>query len=209
MFLHGYPLSSWELHKVWDGLSARHMVVAPDFLGYGFSSKPEGYPYSVADHADMVEALVAREGLGGVRLVAHDVGVLVAAELVSRAQDGMLGFDVRSVVLLNGTLFSADRRPSFAQELLGGVFGGLVNDLPSEGSFVDNLAALTGPDAPDLRPEFTASWGLLNDGSGRIMHKLLHTVRDRRVNEARRACARRRCRSGSSSARTTRPPPGA
>lgn len=185
LLLHGYPMSSWDFHKLWDDLSARYQVVAPDFLGYGFSSKPADYTYSVADHADMIEALMALRGLRNVKLIAHDIGVLVAEELVSRAQDRSLSFELESLIMLNATLFSSERRPTFIQGLSEGPLGGVVNNLASERSFVSNLTALTGSGTA-LQPIFAAQWTLLNyPDSSRIMHRLVHTVRDRRDNEQR------------------------
>ena len=43
---------------MWDRLTDRFTVVAPDMLGMGFSDKPEKYEYTVHDHADMHEALL-------------------------------------------------------------------------------------------------------------------------------------------------------
>lgn len=186
LLLHGYPTSSWDFHKIWPGLTSSYRVVAPDLLGYGFSSKPKAYPYTVADHADMVEALLARAGLSRVKLVAHDIGVNVAQELVSRAHRQTSNLEPESVLFMNGTLFDAERRPRLIQRLLGSPVGGSVNALASQRTFVRTLMAITGTAKTDLATEFAAHWALLNHpGSARITHKLLHTVRDRRENERR------------------------
>ena len=40
LFLHGFPTSSWDWHKMWSLLAPSYRLIAPDFLGYGFSDKP-------------------------------------------------------------------------------------------------------------------------------------------------------------------------
>jgi len=64
LLIHGYPFNSWDWAPMWDRLTDRFTVVAPDMLGMGFSDKPEKYEYTVHDHADMHEALMSGLGLG-------------------------------------------------------------------------------------------------------------------------------------------------
>ena len=68
LLIHGYPFNSWDWAPIWDRLTDRFTVVAPDMLGMGFSDKPVAYEYSVHDHADMHEALLVRPGR---RVCAH------------------------------------------------------------------------------------------------------------------------------------------
>ena len=63
LLIHGYPFNSWDWAPLWDRLTERFTVIAPDMLGMGFSDKPVAYEYTVADHADMHEALLARLGV--------------------------------------------------------------------------------------------------------------------------------------------------
>ena len=63
LLIHGYPFNSWDWAPIWDRLTERFTVIAPDMLGMGFSDKPVAYEYSVGDHADMHEALLAELGV--------------------------------------------------------------------------------------------------------------------------------------------------
>ena len=47
--VHGFPTASWDWHAVWPTLAERYRLVAPDMMGFGFSAKPRGYPYSIHD----------------------------------------------------------------------------------------------------------------------------------------------------------------
>ena len=101
--VHGYPGSSYDFAGVVDHLD--RPVLLLDLLGYGFSAKPREASYSLFEQADLVEAFLARAGLAQCALVGHDMGTTVVAELLSRSNAGRLGFDVLSVVLLNGSIF--------------------------------------------------------------------------------------------------------
>jgi pimeloyl-ACP methyl ester carboxylesterase len=63
LLIHGYPFNTWDWAPLWDRLTERFTVVAPDMLGMGFSDKPVAYEYTVHDHADMHEALLAHLGV--------------------------------------------------------------------------------------------------------------------------------------------------
>ncbi|MGH8481349.1 MAG: alpha/beta fold hydrolase, partial [Nevskiaceae bacterium] len=63
LLIHGFPTSSWDWHRVWDALGAKFpRVIAADLMGFGFSSKPADYDYSILDQADLLEGLLAHLG---------------------------------------------------------------------------------------------------------------------------------------------------
>ena len=82
-------------------------------LGMGFSAKPARYEYSVADHADMHEALLASLGVTKCHVLAHDIGDSVAQELLARGR-----LEIRSITWLNGGLFYEAYTPRLVQRLL-------------------------------------------------------------------------------------------
>lgn len=51
VLLHGFPTSSFDWLRVWDALAARFRLLAPDFLGFGFSDKPRPHNYSIFEQA--------------------------------------------------------------------------------------------------------------------------------------------------------------
>ncbi|NWI52849.1 MEST protein, partial [Calyptomena viridis] len=88
ILLHGFPTSSYDWIKIWEGLTQRfHRVIALDFLGFGFSDKPRPHRYSILEQADIVEGLVRHLGLRHLRinLLSHDYGDTVAQELLHSA----------------------------------------------------------------------------------------------------------------------------
>jgi pimeloyl-ACP methyl ester carboxylesterase len=42
VLIHGFPTASWDFAKIWPALTTRFRAIAPDLLGFGFSSKPRG-----------------------------------------------------------------------------------------------------------------------------------------------------------------------
>ncbi|NWS54807.1 MEST protein, partial [Chunga burmeisteri] len=88
ILLHGFPTSSYDWCKIWEGLTQRfHRVIALDFVGFGFSDKPRPHRYSIFEQASIVEALVRHLGLRHQRinLLSHDYGDTVAQELLHRS----------------------------------------------------------------------------------------------------------------------------
>lgn len=87
VFLHGLPTSSYLWRDVLPYLARSHRVIAPDLPGFGRSDRPRARPYTVTSWADTVEGLLAQLGLSRYALVAHDLGALVAAELIARTPE--------------------------------------------------------------------------------------------------------------------------
>ncbi|NXX40540.1 MEST protein, partial [Tricholaema leucomelas] len=88
ILLHGFPTSSYDWYKIWEGLTQRfHRVIALDFVGFGFSDKPRPHHYSIFEQASIVEGLVHHLGLHHhrINLLSHDYGDTVAQELLHRS----------------------------------------------------------------------------------------------------------------------------
>ncbi|NXU98592.1 MEST protein, partial [Cettia cetti] len=93
VLLHGFPTSSYDWSKIWEGLTQRfHRVIALDFLGFGFSDKPRPHGYSIFEQATIVEGLLRHLGLRHQRinLLSHDYGDTVAQELLHRSLPPLL-----------------------------------------------------------------------------------------------------------------------
>ncbi|NXW56069.1 MEST protein, partial [Eurystomus gularis] len=106
VLLHGFPTSSYDWCKIWEGLTQRfHRVIALDFVGFGFSDKPRPHRYSIFEQASIVEGLVRHLGLHHQRinLLSHDYGDTVAQELLHRYEHNKTGsILINSLCLSNG-----------------------------------------------------------------------------------------------------------
>ena len=77
MLLHGYAETSHMWRPLMQRLAATNRVIAPDLRGAGQSSKPEG-GYDKKTMAEDIRALALSLGLERIRLVGHDIGLMVA-----------------------------------------------------------------------------------------------------------------------------------
>lgn len=85
VLLHGVPSSSWLYRQMLPKLQDNFRVIALDLLGYGSSDKPKSNQqnYLPAAQAGYVEELLAELNISEYSLLFHDIGGLVAWELVT------------------------------------------------------------------------------------------------------------------------------
>jgi haloalkane dehalogenase len=72
LLMHGFPDNMHLYDRLLPWLSPSRRVVTFDFLGWGASDKPAGYPYTAANQAGDVDAVIEQLHLQQVVLVAHD-----------------------------------------------------------------------------------------------------------------------------------------
>ena len=168
LLLHGFPTSSfdWRYVLVQD---RDHAAVSFDYPGLGCSEKPADGQYRITRVAKLAERLVEEHGEGrSVLVVAHDLGVSVAAELIARDVEGELRMELLGAVLLNGTVVPGDAARQFGRKVLtaaGARFGG-------ERRFRHEFGGVFSPDHP-LSDE------LAQDQRSLLAHNDGHKVADR------------------------------
>lgn len=198
LLIHGFPTASWDWHKLWPALGERFpRVIAPDMMGFGFSSKPAQYRYSIFDQADLHEALLAHLGVKRIHILAHDYGDTVAQELLARDLEraGRAVPQIDSCVLLNGGLFPEVHRARTIQKLLLTPLGPLLGRLMNRRSFDRSFAAIFGARTQPSSEELAEFWELVSrDGGRRIMHKLIRYMPERLANRERWVGALQRTR---------------
>jgi pimeloyl-ACP methyl ester carboxylesterase len=188
LLIHGYPFNTWDWAPLWDRLTARFTVVAPDMLGMGFSDKPVAYGYSVHDHADMHEALLVHLGVKSAHILAHDIGDSVGQELLARSvfsQQAYGALRIESITWLNGGLFNEAYTPRLLQKVLSRTpLGDFLSPLQGSGlsrrMIEPTINELFGPDTKPSRRMLDLFHEILeyNDGK-RVTHKVGRFVNDR------------------------------
>jgi pimeloyl-ACP methyl ester carboxylesterase len=180
LLLHGYPSSSYDWRDLFEALGDRRLI-AFDFLGFGLSQKPVEQVYSLHMQADLVESVV-RLCAGGepVVLVAHDMGTSVATELLARNIEGRLPFELRSVLLFNGSMVLERASLTISQKLLRSRLGPLAARLSNERSFRLQFGRIFSPAHPLSNEEAADQWALLaHDGGNRIVDRLTFYLNER------------------------------
>jgi haloalkane dehalogenase len=96
LFLHGFPLNSFQWRGVLDKLSGLRRCIAPDFMALGYTDVAIGQDVSPDSQVVMLIELLDTLGISMVDLVANDSGGAVAQLLLVRYPKR-----VRSLLLTN------------------------------------------------------------------------------------------------------------
>lgn len=188
VLLHGFPTASFDWIRIWDRLAESYRLLAPDLLGFGFSDKPAGHPYSIIEQADLVEAMLAHQGIERWGLLAHDYGDTVAQELLARRRShspsSRLG--LVAACLLNGGLFPESHRPRLIQKLLLSPLGPWLARKLDRPAFGQAFSAVFGrSQQPDVA-ELDEFWALIACSDGHLRAPgLLRYIPERRLHRAR------------------------
>ena len=186
VLLHGFPTASWDFSPLWSALTKRFTVVAPDFIGFGFSAKPKPYPYSFFDQADLVEGLLQSLGIGRTHLLAHDYGDTVAQELLARRGEGTARIEIASAVLMNGGMFYSRIHFSPMQRLLRSPLGAIAQHLMHRRRFHASFGAIFGPKTRPSPAMLDAFWRLVTYHRGRrVIHDVIQYLGERQRHEER------------------------
>jgi haloalkane dehalogenase len=72
VLMHGFPDNLHLYDRLIPYLSPPRRVITFDFLGWGLSDKPDGYPYTASNQVGDLDAVITQLRLPQVILVAHD-----------------------------------------------------------------------------------------------------------------------------------------
>lgn len=97
LFLHGFPLNSYQWRHQLTRLAGLRRCLAPDFMGLGHTKVREGQDVSPASQAAMLAGFLDGLKVTSVDIVANDSGIAVA-QLFAAAHPER----VRSLLLTNG-----------------------------------------------------------------------------------------------------------
>ena len=180
LLMHGYPTASWDWHKLWPALTERYHLITMDMIGFGFSDKPYFYDYRLMDQADVYDTFLQTRAVSEYHVLAHDIGVSVAAELIARGAENSARPKLLTACLINGTLFPETYRLLFLQSLLLSRLGPLVSLLTTRSGLAASMRKLFGRCFPPDKETLDGMWALIKNNHGaRILYKLIHYIPDR------------------------------
>ena len=96
LFMHGFPLNSYQWRGALQRLSKYRHCIAPDVMGLGFTEVPATQPITPATQVMMLAALLDRLNIHAVDLVANDSGGLLSQLFIATYPHR-----VRTVLLTN------------------------------------------------------------------------------------------------------------
>jgi pimeloyl-ACP methyl ester carboxylesterase len=189
LLIHGWPTSSIDWFGVADLLSPRFRVCALDFPGYGFSDKPQGWGYSLARDAELIEFYLS-ELLGaeaGV-IVAHDRGASVALLHAARCAEGRSATRIEHLVLSNANIFLPLSNLTAAQrQILDAKSGPQITAMLTPSRLAEGMGASTfTPPRKAGDPEVEALTATFSHDNGiKVLHETIQYLVDRAKEEQR------------------------
>jgi len=130
ILLHGVPTSSWMYRKLIPLLQNDMRVISVDLLGYGSSDKPEYAEniYSPTQQAERVLSLLDSLDIDEYSLLMHDMGGLVAWEMLERSLRSVTHTIVLDTIINEHGFDHPDFEPGVFTRQLFALYG---NDLTS------------------------------------------------------------------------------
>lgn len=179
--LHGFPSSSHDYHKIWNGLARDFSpLLAFDMIGYGFSAKPSDFDYTTFNQTDVLQALIESLKIRKIHILAHDYGNTITQELLARRAENRLNFTIESICFLNGALFPETHKPILAQKILISPLGFLFGKFISDSRFKRSLSTVFGADTQPTEAELDDFLAVFKFNDGRkIAHKLIRYMPER------------------------------
>jgi pimeloyl-ACP methyl ester carboxylesterase len=188
LLLHGFPTSSYDWLPLMALLKNQRQLWAVDFLGFGYSAKPHPHRYSLFEQADLILDFAQQQHITECDLICHDYGDTVGLEMMQRVKAGAVALKVRSITLLNGSVyFDLVHLRLIQRALLWPMIGPLAAQVMSRRLFGRQFKALFSPQHPIAESELDQHWERLIANQGRRVYPALN----RYLNE-RRQFARQR-----------------
>lgn len=124
--IHGYGTSSYDYHKIIGDLQETNRVIAPDLIGFGLSSKPKGYYFSIIDQAQILAQFIRLLDIKEATFISQGIGSSVFCELVSLIKSNTIDLKIRNIVLLNLSLSleisSKKENQDFLEKFIASIF---------------------------------------------------------------------------------------
>ncbi len=181
LLIHGFPTSSWDWNKIWDSLIKKYKVYAIDMLGYGFSSKPTDFRYTIASQVDLWEAFLKEKSITSFHILAHDYGDTVVQEMLARSKENLeYEFKIESVCFLNGGMFPETNFPTLTQRMLLTPFGAILKHFMGRNTLAKNFKKIFGQHTQASEKEIDEFWETIDYNSGKnVIPKLIKYLKER------------------------------
>ncbi len=104
IFIHGLGCSKESFKDVWNLPEfKKYTILTFDLLGFGDSSKPKWFSYTMEEHAEICKLIVEKLGLEKIHLVGHSMGGAIGLLLIEKIPSKIVSF-----INLEGNLIGED-----------------------------------------------------------------------------------------------------
>jgi pimeloyl-ACP methyl ester carboxylesterase len=176
LIIHGYPYNSFDFEKIIPTISANRMIILLDLLGLGFSDKPKDHKYSFEEYSEMISALLNKLKISSVDILAYDLGVSVAQEILAKYEEGKNSFQVGKILFLNGGLFSDVYKPRLIQRILSqspNFIGKFISKKLTRKKIESSVLNLFGKNTKPSEELLDQFWEILNYNEGKSISYLI------------------------------------
>jgi pimeloyl-ACP methyl ester carboxylesterase len=115
LLLHGFPSSSHMFRDLIPMLADRYRVVAPDYVGFGYSSMPKlgDFPYTFDVLADVTAKFLDALAIRHYAVYMHDYGAPVGLRLMLRRPDA-----IKAIITQSGNAYAEGFVEAFWKPLM-------------------------------------------------------------------------------------------
>ncbi|MBU4480698.1 alpha/beta hydrolase, partial [Patescibacteria group bacterium] len=104
LFLHGLGCSKDSFKGVWDFPEfEKYTILTFDLLGFGESSKPKEFSYTLEEQAEICKLIIEKLNLAKINLVGHSMGGAIGLLLIEKIPSKITSF-----INLEGNLIGED-----------------------------------------------------------------------------------------------------
>lgn len=106
LFIHGLGCSKEDYNLAYKYLENKdYSIITFDLPGFGNSSKPKNFSYSMQDQAEVVKLLISKLNLEKVHILGHSMGGVIGLILASKNQNNP---NIKSFINGEGNLYPED-----------------------------------------------------------------------------------------------------
>ena len=105
LIISGYGSSSYDYHKIINDLKENYRVIIPDLVGFGLSSKPTKFYFSMVNQAEVLINLLAALKVDKLSIVTQGFGSSIMCEVLNIIETNSINIHVKNIFLLNVSLY--------------------------------------------------------------------------------------------------------
>ena len=167
LVIHGFGSSSYDYHKVINDLKENYRVIIPDLVGFGLSSKPTKFYFSMVNQAEVLINLLIDLKVDQISIITQGFGSSVMCEFLNVIESNTLDIHVKNIFLLNVSLYlevniNSEKQEEFSK-LAATIFLKMSN---SYGLFKKYLLQHCYDPTLISEAELKTSWELLKNNDG-------------------------------------------
>ncbi len=176
LLIHGIGCSKDSFQDIWKFRQFNdYSIICPDLVGFGSSSKPADFDYTVEAQADLLKMLLDNSGIKKAHIVGHSMGGVIGLLLAEKLLDNCLSFaDVEgNLISEDCSLISRKAASSSFQNFKSRVFNeiktAMTNSKASSSILWDNLSRKSSPLAFYKSAKSLVEWS----DSGQLLEKFI------------------------------------